>query len=243
MQVASRLRTALRVLVLVALAAGSATITNASLAYFGEDLAPFVLEKLPLPLEDVWMQALQVHVIAAAICLPGCLLLSLGIVIRRAPRLHRWLGRVVGTVVLLALVPSGLYLSWFAKGGLTSTVGFMLSGIIVAIAMIQGVRAARARRFVDHRRWVLHVLAQLSVAVTSRALLFAFDAAAVDETLAYLVSLWVPVVGSFGLVELLLTRTRTRTRTLTPAWRTHEAPADARHPRLVPYDLRRAHGS
>lgn len=245
MQVVSRLRTAPRVLVLVALAAGSAAITNASLAYFGEDFAPFVLEKLPLPLEDVWMLALQVHVVAAAMCLPGCLLLSLAVVIRRAPRFHRWLGRVIGTVALLALVPSGLYLSCFAKGGLPSTAGFMLSGIIVAVAMVQGVRAARARRFVEHRSSVLHVLAQLSVAVTSRAMLFAFDAAAVDETLAYLVSLWVPVVGSFGLVELFLTRTRTRTRTrsITPAWRTHEAPVDARHPRLVPYDLRRAHGS
>jgi hypothetical protein len=242
MLVPSRVVTPLRALGLVALAAGSAAITNASLVYFEEDLAPFVLEKLPLPLEDVWMLALRVHVVAAAICLPGCLLLSLGVVIRRAPRFHRWLGRLTGTVVLLALVPSGLYLSWFAKGGVTSTVGFMLSGAIVAAAMVQGIRAARARRFLDHRRWVLHVLAQLSVAVTSRAMLFAFDAAAVDESLAYLVSLWVPVVGSLGLVELLSTRTRTRTRTTTPAWRTHEAPVDARHPPLVPYDLRRAHG-
>jgi hypothetical protein len=134
-------------------------------------------------------------------------------------------------------------MSWFAKGGLPSTVGFMLSGAIVAIAMVQGVRAARARRFVEHRRWVLHVLAQLSVAVTSRAMLLAFDAAAVDELLAYVVSLWVPVIGSFALVELLATRTTTRFRTATPTWRTHEAPVDARHPDLVPYDLRRAHGS
>src|SRR5215470_1276631 len=98
-----------RALVLLALAAGSAAITLGSVVYFGEDLAPFVLEKLPLPLEDVWMLALRVHVVAAAVCLPGCLLLSSMFVLRRAPRLHRWLGRAVGTLVLLALVPSGLY--------------------------------------------------------------------------------------------------------------------------------------
>lgn len=243
MRVSSRLVKPLRVLVLLALAAGWFLITRASLTYFGEDLAPFVMEKFPLPLEDVWMLALKTHVVAASICLPGCLLLSLNIVIKRLPRFHRWLGRAVGTIVLLALVPSGLYMSWFAKGGLLSTIGFMLSGVIVAFAMVQGVRAARARRFVEHRRWVLHVLAQLSVAVTSRAMLFAFDAGGVDEILAYLVSLWVPVVGSFGLVELVLTRTRTRTRIALPTWRTHEAPVDARHPHLLPYDLRRAHGS
>src|SRR5215470_2195422 len=202
----------LRSLFLLALAAGSAVITMASLEYFGEELAPFVMEKLPLPLEDVWMFALRAHVIAAAISLPGCIVLSLGFVLRRAPRFHRWLGRIVGALVLFVLVPSGMYLSLFAKGGLSSTLGFMLSGVIVAVAMVQGVRTARARRFVEHRRWALHVLAQLSVAVTSRAMLFAFDAAAIDEQLAYLVSLWVPVIGSFGLVELLSTRIRIRIR-------------------------------
>jgi hypothetical protein len=189
------------------------------------------------------MRALQVHVVAAAICLPGCILLSLSVVIRRTPVFHRWLGRITAALVLLALVPSGLYLSWFAKGDLPATAGFMLSGAIVAVAIVNGVRAARSCRFVDHRRWMLHVLAQLSVAVTSRAMLFAFDAAAVGEQLAYLVSLWVPVLGSFTLVELLSARTRTRPRTATPTWRTHEAPVDPRHPRLLPYDLRRAHGS
>src|SRR5262245_22069523 len=231
MRVPPRLVKPLRALVLLALAAGSATITAASLEYFGEELAPFVLEKLPLPLEELWMRALQVHVIAAALCLPGCLLLSLSIVIRRAPRFHRWLGRIVGTFVLLALVPSGLYLPWFAKRALPSTVGLMLSGAIGAIAMIQHAPPARPRRSVEHRPWMLLVLAQLSVAVTSRAMLFAFAAAAVDEQLAYLGSLWVPVIGSFGLVALLSPRTRTRTA-LQP-WRTHEAPVGTRHSHLL----------
>jgi uncharacterized membrane protein len=229
------------VVVLIALAAGAAMIANSSLVYFGGDeLAPFVMEKLPLPLEDVWMRALQVHVVTACFCLPACLLLSLRVVIKRTPRFHRWLGRVTGVVVLFALVPSGLYMSWFAKGGLLSTIGFALSGVIVAVAMVQGVRAARAGRYVAHRRWVLHVLAQLSVAVTSRAMLFAFDAAAFDEILAYLISLWVPVIGSFALVELVLTRTRTRIAS--PTRRPHEALADARRPSLRLHDLRRAHG-
>jgi Predicted membrane protein (DUF2306) len=242
MHLRPRLLKPLRVLALVALAVGSATITNASRSYFGEDLAPFVIEKLPLPLEDLWMRALQVHVIAAAFCLPACLLLSLAFVLRRAPRLHRWLGRTTGIVTLFALVPSGMYMACFAKGGVASTVGFMLSGVIVAVAMVQGVRAARARRFVEHRRHVLHVLAQMSVAVTSRALLFAFDAAGVDEQLAYLVALWVPVIASFALVELLSIRTRHRTLSIWTTWRTHEAPVDPRPRPVLAYDLRRAHG-
>jgi len=220
----------LRAALWVLLALGSAAIAWGSLVYFGEDLAPFVLEKLPLPLEDVWMLALKVHVVAAAFSLPACLLLSTKLVIKRAPRFHRWLGRVAATVILLALVPSGLYLSLFAKGGLPSTLGFALSGAIVAVGMVQGVRTARARRFVEHRRWALHVLGQLSVAVLSRAMLFAFDAAAVEEQLAYIVSLWLPVVGSLVLVELVCRRRRPSLA----IWRNHEALLDARPLRLRP---------
>jgi hypothetical protein len=51
-----------------------------------------------------------------------------------------------------------------------------------------------------------HVTAQLSVAVTSRAMLFALDAFDVEHTFAYLLSLWLPVVGSALVVELALGR-------------------------------------
>jgi len=239
MQVSTRLRTLVRAATLIVLALGSAAITWASAVYFGDDLAPFVLEKLPLPLEDVWVLALQVHVAAAAFCLPACLFLSSMSVVHRTPRLHRWLGRVTATLLLFALLPTGFYLSLFAKGGLPSTLGFMVSGVIVGVAMARGVRAARARRFLEHRRWVLHVLAQLSVAVTSRAMLFAFDAAGVDEELAYIVSLWLPVVGSFGLAELLSTRRRP---SIQPIWRNHEVRLDVHHPRALPDRPRRAGG-
>ncbi len=198
-----------RALCLLALAAGSALIAYGSLVYFdAEELPPFVIEKLPLPAEELWLFALKAHVVAAAFALPACIILSLNVMLRY-PRVHRWLGRVTGGVVLVALAPSGFYLSLFAKGGLPATLGFALSGVIVVVAMVKGVTTARARDFAAHRRFAWHVLAQLSVAVTSRALLFALDAVNVDPDGAYLFSLWAPVVGSALAVELLIPR-RTR---------------------------------
>src|SRR3989442_15616300 len=99
----------LRTVWLLALAAGSAFITLGSLEYFGVALPPFVIEKLPLPWEQVWLSALKVHVVAAAFALPGCLLLMSKTVLVCAPRLHRWAGRATAAVLLLALVPSGSY--------------------------------------------------------------------------------------------------------------------------------------
>lgn len=190
------------------LLAGSIAISSASVSYLTDDMPPFLLEKLPLPRQELWLLALRMHVVAAAIALPGCLLLISKWVLRRTPRLHRWLGRIVGVTTLAALAPSGFYLSLSAKGGLSSTLGFMLSGAIVVVAMVQGVRTARAGRYAQHRRAVLHVLAQLSVAVTSRALLVALAACSVDDNTAYVIALWVPVVCSALAIERIVSPRR-----------------------------------
>jgi hypothetical protein len=191
---------------MLGLGLGALVIGWASRVYFASDeLAPFVIEKLPLPHEDLWLSALKTHVVAASFALPACLLLSLKGMLR-FPRTHRWLGRWTGVIILGALVPSGLYLSLFAKGGAPATVGFALSGLIVAVAMVSGVGRARAKDYVGHRRCMLHVLAQLSVAVTSRTLLTALDWAGIDPDRAYLFALWAPVLASAVFVEAWISR-------------------------------------
>lgn len=230
---------ALKVFVVAALVVGSAAITNGSLDYFDDEQWPeFVIEKLPLSsafVEDLWIHALQIHVVAAALALPGCLLLMSRFVLRRFPRAHRWLGRLTGIVVVFALVPTGLLMALFAKGGFLGGLGFVVSGVIVGVCMVSGIMSARARRFIEHRRQVLHVLAQLSVAVTSRVLIFAFDAFAVDGARAYLIALWLPVIGSALIVEGLVPRQTTvfdLTRSLHAAFRRRLC-LPAAQPRLV----------
>lgn len=198
---------ALRPLFFLVMTLGSAAITASSLVYFDtEELPPFMLEKLPLPNEALWTGALKVHVCAAAFAFPACLLLLSPTLLKRAPRLHQWLGRANGGVTLLALVPSGFYLSLFARGGVPSTVGFMLSGAIMFFAMTRAIAAARAHDLVSHQRFVLHVVAQMAVAVISRALLFAADFAGLDADRAYVASLWLPLLGCLAFVELISPR-------------------------------------
>jgi hypothetical protein len=185
---------------------GSAFITAMSLAYFDfETLPPFVVEKLPLRFESLWLSALRIHVVAAAFSFPLCLLLMTRALQRRA-KWHRWLGRATGGLVLCALVPSGAVLAFNAKGGPSASAGFLLSGALVAGAMIVGVQAARRRDLILHARAMLHVLGQMSVAVVSRALIVALDALGVDPDTAYVAALWVPVLASVAVVEWLSLR-------------------------------------
>jgi len=193
----------------VAMALGTLAMAIASWPYFfGEDLHAFILEKLPVPHEDLYLTSLHVHVATALFALPACtLLLSRGL-LRRAPRVHRHLGRVTGVVLLFATIPSGLHLALFAKGGLVVTVGFVLSAAIAVVALVHGVVTARRGDLVAHRRDMLHVTAQLSVAVTSRAMLVAFDALSVDPAFAYVAALYFPVIASALVVEAIAPRSR-----------------------------------
>ncbi|HTA91254.1 MAG TPA: DUF2306 domain-containing protein, partial [Polyangiaceae bacterium] len=191
---------------LVLMLLGSAFITAMSLPYFDfETLPPFVIEKLPLRFEALWLGSLRVHVAAAALAFPLCLALMTRTLQRRTVW-HRWLGRVTGVLVLFALVPSGVVLAFDAKGGRVVTAGFLLSAAIIAGAMISGVRAARRRDLVSHGRAMRHVIGQMSVAVISRALIVALDAAGVDPNVAYVAALWGPVLASAAVVEMISRR-------------------------------------
>jgi uncharacterized membrane protein len=181
---------------------GSGLITALSLPYFDfETLPPFVIEKLPVRFEALWLASLRVHVASAALGFPLCLALMTRSLQRR-PALHRWLGRGTGILVLSLLVPSGIVLAFAAKGGAAGTAGFLLSALIVACAVVYGVAAARRRDFATHRRAMRHVVGQMSVAVSSRALIVAFDAVGLDPGVAYLLALWGPVVVTALVVEL-----------------------------------------
>ena len=86
------------------------------------------------------------------------------------------------------------------------TAGFLLSAAIVGGSMVRGVLAARRRDIASHRRAMRHVVGQMSVAVTSRALLLGLDAAGIDPDLAYVVALWAPVLAAAAVVELVSLR-------------------------------------
>lgn len=193
-----------RRLVIGGLFAGWLWIAWASLPYaFGTRLHPFVVEKLPHSIDRFWRAVLHVHVASALIGLPACAALLSETLRRRALRVHRLLGRVAATVLLFGLVPTGSILAFTATGGIASTLGFLLSGAITAVAMVLAVAAARRGEIAEHQRAIRHVVGQMSVAVISRALLVAAGFFDLDPTLAYLGSLWLPVLGVAWAAERL----------------------------------------
>ena len=184
------------------MATGLGLMLAASVSYLELGEAhPFFLEKLPLAHPTLWLAALYLHVPTALFALPACWALLSRPLRTRHPWLHRWLGRVTAGLLLTIVVPSGLYLGLFAQGGLFTTLGFWLTGLITLVATLGSIGSARRRDFRTHRRCSSHVAAQLGVAVWSRFLLLGAEALGLYGHGVSAAALWLPVVGSALIVE------------------------------------------
>ncbi len=113
---------------------------------------------------DPWI---VVHAGAAATALLGGPSQFAPVVRRRWPRLHRWAGRayVVGCMVGGA---SALVLAAGVSSGPVAGAGFAALGLQWMYATGQGWATARARRYADHRRWMIRSFALTFAAVTLR---------------------------------------------------------------------------
>jgi uncharacterized membrane protein len=132
--------------------------------------------------------ALYVHMVAGGLAL-GLSPLQLAARVRaRAPRLHRFVGRVViGAMTVGGL--SGMVLSTVNAAGLVGTAGFGLLGALWVVFPVLGLLAIRRRDVRAHRRWMVRGFALTYAGVMLRVwlllLLNAQGVAGVPEGVAF----------------------------------------------------------
>ena len=119
-----------------------------------------------------------------------------------APAWHRVLGRLQVACILLVLVPSGLWMARYAMTGTVAAVGLGTLGIATAISVALGWRAAVARRFDEHRRWMLRTYVLLCSAVVIRMLGGLATIFQLDAVWVYPASVWASWVGPLVVFEI-----------------------------------------
>jgi uncharacterized membrane protein len=127
---------------------------------------------------------LAVHVAGAATALLIAPVNLLPVVRRRWPAVHRWLGRVY-IVACLVGSAGGLPLAFGSTAGPLTTVGLGTLSVLWAWTNVQGWRTAVARRFADHRAWMIRSFALTFAAVTFRVDLFLFPALGMSQADGY----------------------------------------------------------
>ena len=156
------------------------TVASVGVALFSYRYLPRMGLRSPEILSNLFARPfLDLHVAGAATALLVSPFQFLKGVRARTPKLHRWLGRVYVAGCLLGAV-GGFVLAFGSFAGPLAGVGFGGLAIAWFFTTAQGWRTAMARRFVDHRAWMIRSAALTFAAVTLRLYLPLFPLLGVD---------------------------------------------------------------
>lgn len=156
---------------------------------------------------DQWRIAFFIHVYASMwVLFAGFTQFSRRLQ-KNNPGLHRTLGYVYVVDVLLITGPAGLLMGFYANGGLSSRIAFVVLAVLwiyfTAIALIK----AKQKDFKAHRNYMIRSYALTLSALTLRAWKYAItNSIELPPMDVYRVVAWLGWVANWGVAELVIYR-------------------------------------
>lgn len=87
----------------------------------------------------------------------------------RYPKLHRFIGYIYITDILLITGPAGLLMGFYANGGISSRIAFVLLAVLWMYFTAMALIKARQKNFTAHRQYMIRSFALTLSALTLRA--------------------------------------------------------------------------
>ncbi|MDW3038023.1 DUF2306 domain-containing protein [Bacillus pacificus] len=156
-------------------------------------------------LSEFWYMMLFIHITTSIVALViGPFTLSTKFRERNINR-HRIVGRIYMVGILLGGV-SGLYLSFYATGGLVAKLGFGLLSVLWLTSAYQALHRVKNKKIKEHRNWMIRNYALTFAAVTLRIWLPLFIVLFGIEhfELSYAIIAWLAWVPNLIVAELFI---------------------------------------
>ena len=166
----------------------------------------FIEERSLLFEKGVYHTSFYIHIFAGAFCILTALVQFSRIVLKKAKAIHRWSGRVYVFVVLFLGAPTGLYLSFFAKGSIWERSLFMFMASFWFISTFYGLTTILKKNVLSHKVWMIRSYAMTMTAVTFRVYHIVFYLLGWDHLKNYELSLWISVLGNMLIAEWIIYR-------------------------------------
>lgn len=166
----------------------------------------FIQERAILFLQPLYQVSFYLHIFAGMFCIGAALVQFSSYILKKRRQVHIWSGRVYVMVVLLLGAPTGLYMSFFAKGGMAEKGLFMFMAVAWFFFTLKGFTTILRKQVLPHKLWMIRSYAMALTAVTFRVyyiILYLYD---VPLQVNYEVSLWLSVVGNLFVAEYLIYR-------------------------------------
>jgi hypothetical protein len=158
---------------------------------------------------DHWRIAFFIHVYASIwVLLAGFTQFSKRIQ-RNQPQLHRVMGYIYVTDVLLITGPAGLLMGFYANGGIPSRIAFVSLALLWIYFTAMALIRARQKNFRSHRHFMIRSFALTLSALTLRAWKFAItNSYELPPMDVYRAVAWLGWVPNLLLAEWLIRRKR-----------------------------------
>ncbi len=164
----------------------------------------FITERAVLFLKPIYKYSFYTHIFAGIFCILTALLQFSSFILKKRKAIHIWSGRIYVFVVLVIGAPTGLFMSFFAKGSMAEKCLFMFMAISWFYFTAKGLMAVTQKSIKQHKSWMIRSYAMALTAVTFRIYYIILYLLDIELTKNYEVSLWMSVVGNLLAAEFII---------------------------------------
>lgn len=119
--------------------------------------------------------------------------------------LHKFFGKIYVILLLLIAAPSGIYMGFYANGGILAKISFVILGILWWFTTYKAYLEIRKKNVLNHKKWMYRSYALAVSAITLRlwkvVLVYFFQPNPMD---VYEVIAWLGWVPNLILTEILI---------------------------------------
>ena len=166
----------------------------------------FIEERSLLFKKSFYYSCFYIHIFAGAFCILTALVQFSRIVLKKVKAIHKWSGRIYVFVVLFLGAPTGLYMSFFAKGSIWERSLFVFMAVFWFITTFYGLQTILKKNVLAHKVWMMRSYAMAMTAVTFRVYHIVFYVLGWDHLHNYEISLWISVIGNMLFAEWMIYR-------------------------------------
>ncbi|HEX2476616.1 MAG TPA: DUF2306 domain-containing protein, partial [Lacipirellulaceae bacterium] len=199
---AARLLRMLRLLACVLILKVTLSVVLGYRDYFPPNFASDFLRGREAYFFGAYQWAFYLHIASGPISLLLGLLLFSEQFRTRYRKWHRLLGKIQVIIVLLILVPSGLWMARYAETGTVAAAGFSMLSVATGVCVVLGWRMAVQKRFTEHRRWMSRCFLMLCSAVVLRLFGGLVTVIGVQATGSYPLAAWASWLVPLAVFEL-----------------------------------------
>lgn len=172
---------------------------------FSKDFS-FIEERSFLFKSNFYNTCFYIHIAAGALCIATALIQFSRYLLKKSKAIHRFSGKIYVFVVLFLGAPTGLYMSFFAKGSFWERALFMFMAGWWFVTTLYGLTTIHKRNVIAHKVWMMRSYAMAMTAVSFRVFHIVFYLLNWGHLENYELSLWISVVGNMLFAEWIIYR-------------------------------------